>query len=55
MKKRLGEEKGKNCSPITKEREAKEENNLHWFQEITKKFKEEFLLKKCIHEKWKDG
>jgi hypothetical protein len=29
MKKRLGEEKGKNCSPITKEREAKEENNLH--------------------------
>ncbi len=29
MKKRLGEENGKNCSPFTKEREAKEENNCH--------------------------
>lgn len=28
-KKRLGEEKEKNCSLITKEREVGEENNLH--------------------------
>jgi hypothetical protein len=29
MKNKLGEEKEKNCSPITKERDVGEENNLH--------------------------
>jgi hypothetical protein len=56
MKTRLGEEKEKNCSPITKERETREENNLHWFQKQTKKFEEEKTEKKgASMRRWLEG
>jgi hypothetical protein len=56
VKTRLGEEKEKNCSPITKEREVGEENNLHWFQKQTKNFEEEKTEKKgASMRRWLEG
>jgi hypothetical protein len=55
MKNKLGEEKEKNCSPITKERDVGEENNLHWFPKKIKKLKKKNGKKNASMKKRKDS